>query len=271
MITKEIEHVLVQHPLGLIFDIDGTISEIAATPDEAFLYPGAAEYLQTANRYAHVAIVTGRGIKDGASKVNVEGLTYIGTHGLEWSQGLPETHPAELQPEAKPYVEPGQKLLDFVEKNLVPEIPGLIVQRKSIGGSLHYRQVKDPEQVRQRILTALAEPAHQLHMRIGEGKRVVEILAPLTINKGTALHRLVERFKLQGLIFAGDDRTDLNGFYEIERLRQQGFAALAIAVQHQDSLPELLEHANVTVQGVGAMVQLLKDITDYLSKIKAQR
>ena len=270
-ITDEIRQVLEQQPLGLVFDIDGTLSEIAPTPGEAHLYPGAANYLKEASTHAHVGIVTGRGIKDGARMVNVEGLTYVGTHGLEWSQGLPTTHSIELVKEAEPYVEPGEKLLDFAEQSLVPEIPGLIVQRKAVGGTLHYRMARDPEQARTQLLAALEEPARQQHMRLGEGKRVIEILAPLTINKGVALRRFVKQFGLHGLIFAGDDRTDLNGFYEVERLRQEGFAALAIAVQHQDTLPELLEHANIVVQGVKEMVQLLGEITAYLNKMPVKK
>lgn len=264
MITEVIRTVLEQQPLGLVFDIDGTLSPIAPTPDEARLYPGAAEYLRQASHYAHVGIITGRGIADGARMVNVEGITYIGNHGLEWCDGLPTTHTIKLLPEAEPYVDPGKRLLDFAQEHLVPEIPGLIVQRKSVGGTLHYRLAPDPEQARARILSALAEPARQQQMRIDEGKRAVEILAPLTVNKGQALRRYVEHFGLRSVIFAGDDRTDLNGFLEIERLRQDGLAALAVAVKHHDTLPELLEHADVVVQGVEEMVQLLEQITMFL-------
>lgn len=269
MVSKHISDVLSQRPLGLVFDIDGTLSPIAPTPGEAYLYPGAAEYLQQANQFAHVGIITGRAVKDGARIVNLEGLTYVGTHGLEWCEGLPTTHDIALIPEAVPYAQPGQELLDLAEKELVPQIPGLIVQRKSVGGSLHYRLTPDPEQARAMILATLKEPAARLHMHIDEGKRVVEILAPLTINKGKALRRFVEHFALQGVIFAGDDRTDLHGILEIARLRQDGYAAHGIAVQHPDTPPALLEHADTVVQGVEAMVQLLKQMTIDLSDQKA--
>ena len=52
--------------------------------------------------------------------VNVEGLTYIGTHGLEWCDGLPTTHTVQLLPEALPYVEPGKALLDLAEHRQPP-------------------------------------------------------------------------------------------------------------------------------------------------------
>ncbi|GCF06497.1 trehalose-phosphatase [Dictyobacter arantiisoli] len=269
MLSADILHVLGQHPLGLVFDIDGTLSPIAPTPDEARLYPGTENYLRQASQFARVGILTGRAVEDGARLVNVENLTYIGTHGLEWCEGLPASHPVKLLPEAEPYIKPGQQLLDLAEQQLVPEIPNLIVQRKSIGGTLHYRLVPNPEQARELILSTLREPAHRLNMRLDEGKRAVEILAPLTINKGIALRSFVERFGLRGVIFAGDDRTDLNGILELAHLRQDGIAAHGIVVQHPDTPPALLEHADTVVQGVAAMVELLQDITTNLSNAKS--
>ncbi len=267
MIAEDISTILKQRPLGLIFDIDGTLSSIASTPDKAELYPGVARYLERAKQFAHIGILTGRAIDDGARIVNVEGLTYVGTHGLEWCEGLPSTHTVELLSEAVPYIEPGKQLMDLAEQLLVPAIPQLIVQRKRIGGTLHYRLAPNPEQARTLILSTLKGPAARLHMHLDEGKRAVEILAPLTINKGKALRRFVEHFGLRGVIFAGDDRTDLHGILEIAQLRQDGYAAHAIAVQHDDTPQALLENADTIVQGVKGMVKLLEKITNDLDTI----
>ncbi len=264
MLSADIRTLLEQQPRGLAFDIDGTLSPLVPTPDEARLYPGVADLLMQAKKYAHICIITGRAVTDGAKMVNVDGLTYIGTHGLEWSDGLPASHPVELIPEALAYVEPGQKLLDIADKQLSP-LPGVIVQRKHIGGTIHYRRSPDPEQTRARIFATLTAPAQQTQMRLRDGKYAVEILAPLSIHKGQALQRYVKRYALQSIIFAGDDRTDLDAVLEVARLRQQGLAASAIVVQAPDTLPELLEHADMVVQGVGGMVQLLEDIVNTLT------
>jgi trehalose 6-phosphate phosphatase len=218
-------------------------------------------------KYAHVGIITGRGVIDGARLVNVHGLTYIGTHGLEWCAGHPSQHKVELIPQALPYVDPGKYVLDIAERELA-DLPGIIVQRKSVGGSIHYRLTPDPEQARIRILATLEAPVQHAQMRIGEGKRVIEVLAPLTVNKGQALRRFVEQFKLRGIIFAGDDRTDLDAILEAKKLRQEGVAAYAIVVQHLDTLPALLEHADTLVQGVEGMVQQLKDMVNQLTKME---
>jgi trehalose 6-phosphate phosphatase len=266
MSEATIAGILQQQPLGLLFDIDGTLSPIAPTPAEAQLYPGVADLLRDLQRYAHVGIITGRGVVDGARLVGVAGLTYIGNHGLEWSNGfnaLPDQHQVELIPEALPYVKPGKYLLDIAARELA-DLPGIIVQYKSVGGSIHYRLAPDPEQARIRILTTLEPLAMQAQMKIGEGKRVIEVLAPLHINKGQGLRRFVAQFGLQGVIFAGDDRTDLDAVLEVETLRRNGLAAHAIVVQHADTMPALLEHADSTVKGVEGMAQQLQAMVNQL-------
>ena len=254
-----IQTVLSQRPLGLVFDIDGTLSPIAPTPDEAQLYPGVASLLEQARERAHVAIMTGRALDDGAAMVNVDDITYIGSHGLEWSDGLPASHPVRVAPEAFAYLEPGKALLDLAERDLAT-LPGIIVERKCIGGTIHYRLCPDPEQARRAILSLLEEPARRANMRLDEEKRAIGVRTPLDINKGQALLWFMLRFGLRGMLFAGDDHTDLDAILEIERLRQHGMAALAIAVQHNDTPRELIAHADITVHGVAGMVELLRKI-----------
>src|SRR5690348_2814423 len=121
--------VLSTRPLGLVFDIDGTLSPIAATPGEARLYPGVADLLAEARAYAHVAIVTGRAIESGAAMVNVEGITYIGTHGVEWCAGLPTTHPIQVNPAARSYIAGGEQLLALARLKLADQ-PGIVIESK---------------------------------------------------------------------------------------------------------------------------------------------
>ncbi len=210
--------ILAQSPRGLAFDIDGTLSPIASTPDEARIYPGVLPLLAQAQKYAHVAILTGRSIDDGASMVNLDGLTYIGTHGLEWSEGLPWLHSVEITSEALNYYEPGKYLLDLVEQYL-EELPGELI---------------------------------------------VEIRVPLPVHKGRAIRQFAQRYNLKAIVFAGDDRTDLDAVTEITSMRKEGIAALSIVVQHHDTLPELLAQADIVVQEVLGMVELLREIVTIL-------
>ena len=62
MSPLNLQTILTKKPLGLVFDIDGTLSPIAPTPEEAQLYPGIVPLLERAREHAHVAIMTGRAI-----------------------------------------------------------------------------------------------------------------------------------------------------------------------------------------------------------------
>jgi trehalose 6-phosphate phosphatase len=265
MTTPLQDSVLSQRPLGLVFDIDGTLSPIAPTPDMARLHPEAAPLLERARDCAgvHVAILTGRAVEVGATLVNVPGLTYIGTHGLEWSDGLPTSMSVQLAAGVSAYIEPGAQLLDLAARELAG-VPGILIERKRVGGTIHYRLAPQPEQARARILAQLQEPARRLNLRLSEGKRMVEIQPPLRINKGEALREFAQRFALRGVLFAGDDRTDLDALNALATLHANGLATLGIAVKHPDTPPELLQRADMVVEGVEGMVQLLREIVQNL-------
>ncbi len=258
-----LQDILKERPLGLAFDIDGTLSPIAPTPGEARLHPEARPLLEQASRYAHVAIITGRSVESGAAMVNVENLTYIGSHGLEWCDGLPASHPVQIAPEALAYVRAGKDLLDLMERQL-SEVPGILIERKRVGGAIHYRLSPDPQEAEARIRSLLEEPLRRSGMRLSTGKYVFEIRPPIEANKGEALRRFAERLQLRGVVFAGDDRTDLDAVRELVRMRTDGMATLAIAVQHLDTPPALLEEADSVVQGVDGMITLLREIVRYL-------
>ncbi|HEV2474366.1 MAG TPA: trehalose-phosphatase, partial [Chthonomonadales bacterium] len=211
----------------------------------------------------HVAIMTGRGIEDGAAIVNIEGLTYSGTHGLEWSDGLPWVHPVQIKPDALAYREAGISLLNLVDKHL-SELPGVVVQRKRVGGSIHFRLAPHPDETRLALFALLYEQARKLGMKLREGKRIIEILSPLAIDKGTALRRFADQFDLRGIVFAGDDRTDLDAVREIALLQREGRAALSIVVRQDETLPDMLNNADILVDGVPGMVALLRKMVGML-------
>src|SRR5579859_3525236 len=149
-----LQKVLNQRPLGLAFDIDGTLSAFAPTPDEACLFSGVRELLEQAKSYAHILITTGRDLENAAAMVGVADVTYIGTHGLEWCDDLPSLRPAHIVPEALNYITPGQSLLDLAEYEL-GSIPGILIERKRVGGAVHYRRCANPEETKQRIREVL--------------------------------------------------------------------------------------------------------------------
>lgn len=267
MLSAAVRNVLQTHPCGLTFDIDGTLSPIAPSPEAARLFPGVAGLLERLRPYARVAVITGRAVVSAAALVGVDGITYIGNHGLEWAEGLPEHHPIQLLPAAEAYRLSAQRLLTLAEQHLARSSPCVQIEHKSIGGTIHYRRCPDPVQIRQEILELLREPAQQAGLQLSEGKMAVELRVP-GLNKGQALQRFIEQHRLRGVLFAGDDTTDLDGVETLLSLRQEGIcpAAVTIAVRHPDTPSRLLERADLIVEGVAGMASLLEEMVLFLEQ-----
>src|SRR5215813_5524584 len=70
--------------LGLMCDIDGTISPIAPAPAVAAVSPRCYEALSIlSERLPLVAVVTGRLVLDARRMIDLPKMVYIGNHGLE--------------------------------------------------------------------------------------------------------------------------------------------------------------------------------------------
>jgi trehalose 6-phosphate phosphatase len=264
MLSEKLQRTLQQRPLGMFFDIDGTLSDIATTPDEARLYPGVREVLRELKHYAEIIIITGRSIEDGARMVGLDNITYIGTHGLEWASGHPTTHPPTLLPEAQPFVEPSKELMGIAEKKL-SKIPGILFVHKAVGGTIHYRATPNPEEAREIILREMSGPAQRLGLILQDSKLNVDIRIPKRVNKGSAIRRYTELHQLRGVFFAGDDLTDLDAMYASHVLYSRaGYNTYSITVQHADTDRELIEIADNVVKGVEGMYRLLLEMSDFL-------
>ncbi|WP_201384135.1 hypothetical protein [Ktedonobacter sp. SOSP1-85] len=57
---------------------------------------------------------------------------------------------------------------------------------------------------------------------VDENPGLIEVLAPLMINKGEALHCYVHQFGHQGVIFVGDNRLDHDALLEINTSARKG-------------------------------------------------
>jgi trehalose 6-phosphate phosphatase len=256
---------LAARPRGLFTDVDGTISAIAPTPDAAVLLPGVAELLVQARAcFDMVAAVSGRSAQDAWRLVHVPGLWYIGNHGLERvgpvAQGdaAPAVH---IEPLALPYVEPINAALDHVARALAPRFPGIFVEHKGVGGSIHVRQTADPAAAEEAVAAALAAAAAARGLRVTRGKLVVELRPPVEIDKGAALRELIQARGLRGALYLGDDRTDIDAFRALRHLTAAGTCrGVAVAVLHREAPANLAAEADVVldeVEQVPAFLQWL--------------
>lgn len=240
-------------PAGLFTDVDGTISEIAEAPDRATVLPAARRALRRlVRRVDTVAAVSGRAARDARRMVRVADLTYIGNHGLEVLRGRSwQVHPA-----AAPYLEPLQQCLAELRRWLDTE--GIRVEDKSASAAVHYRLARDRVRARELIVEALQRSSACRALRATDGRMVVNLLPPVDVNKGTAIRTIAKQRGLRGLVYIGDDVTDLDAFQALAELRTEGLTTAAIAVASSEAPGALAERSNAMLPNVQAVVTLLE-------------
>jgi trehalose 6-phosphate phosphatase len=221
---------------ALFLDVDGVLAPIVERPDDARVPRETRKELERlGRRYGLVACVTGRPSDVARAIVGVDGLTYVGEHGLE------------LDPEAQKWAEPIH--------GFAAEVPWIDVEVKPLSVAFHYRSAPDAGDAREQ-LEAVAAGALDLGFRTRWGRMVLEVLPPVDATKGTAVRRLLETTGLRRALYAGDDTTDLDGFAALDGLE----TAVRIAVVSPEGPTELGERADVTVGSPDVLLELLRQL-----------
>lgn len=249
-----------QRPLALLCDVDGTISPLAPSPYLAHVTDRNRDLLRQLSRSVLVAVVSGRDVVDLQRMVNLPDIILIGLHGLAWRIAGTD----ELTPEALPYRAYTREAA--AELAHLKRIAGVVLEVKTVGLALHYRGAGPERQARSQILRAISSSAAAARFEVREGIRVVELRAPVGVTKGVAVRRLVDRFSLRGLLYAGDDLTDVDAFEEVRRLREQSrLQAYALAVAHAEAPEAAIAAADYTLPGVEGVEAFLSQVLDAVS------
>jgi trehalose 6-phosphate phosphatase len=239
---------------GLLTDIDGTISELVAHPEEAVVEDRAKAALsRIADRFELVGAVTGRSAEDALTLVGLENIVYSGNHGMEiWRNGK-----LEQSPVAARFTPKITELLDRLE--LPRKYPEIFIEHKGLTASIHYRNTDDPERAKELLLHEVHQLAEDLGLKITEGQMVIEVRPPVDLSKGTSVLELIEKFALDGLVYLGDDSTDVDAFRSLGELRRQtGRAFYSIGVMRDSTPPEVSEFADASVSGVSGVIDVLE-------------
>ncbi|MFQ6019380.1 MAG: trehalose-phosphatase, partial [Dehalococcoidia bacterium] len=250
--VEPLRPVLAQSPLGLISDIDGTLSPIAPTPRETSV-PEAIRHLLGGllSRGVFVALITGRTVAEARGLVGLDGLAYAGNHGLSiWMDGR-----EEVAPEAARYEDEARRVLEEL-RGL--NIPGVWLEDKGPVIGLHYRLAEDAAAARAAILSEVQASPAAKRFRVVEGRMILELRPPVAVDKGTALARLAQRWGLGGLLCLGDDTTDIDMFRSARELT--GVGAACIAVESEEANSQVLAGAQYSVKGVGGVEWLLSEV-----------
>jgi trehalose 6-phosphate phosphatase len=238
--------------LGLITDMDGTISPIVEEPDAARITPRSRELLQALQtRLALVAVVSGRAAADIRDRVGLPGLVYVGNHGMErWNGDHIET-----SPEAAAFRPALESAMAAVRAQLAP---GMRIEDKGVTLSIHYRQTADPETAAAQFRPLIETISARSGLRCFQGRMVFELRPPLDVNKGTIFSNLVTEYALDAAVYLGDDTTDADALIMARQMRQQGQCySLGIGVESEDMPVVVRENADLLAAGVDDVESLL--------------
>jgi len=249
-----IQEALNQSPFGLITDVDGTISPTAATPQQAKISPLCHYYLSNlCNHLALVATISGRPAIEIRNMLRIDGMVYIGNHGLErWSEGR-----SEFQKDTQDY----SKVIQTTIKELAPllSIEGLSIEDKGVTATIHYRLCRQPQLAEIEILKAVETLSQAGSLRIIKERMAIDLLPPVEVNKGTATLDLIQEYNLQGGIYLGDDLTDVDAFKAIHAAcHDLDFRGFAIGVTSQEMPEKLVAEADFTLNGVSDVEGFLR-------------
>jgi trehalose 6-phosphate phosphatase len=157
-------------------------------------------------------------------------------------------------------------LLNQVAAQLSPDLTsGVILENKGATASIHYRLAPDPDRARRELLDMLGPRAASDGFKVEEGRRVINLLPPLAVTKGSAVTWLVREHRLDGIVYLGDDVTDTHAFRALDVLRRSnGVRTLSIGVVGPETPASVRQHADASVPTVGAVVELLSGVLDGL-------
>jgi trehalose-phosphatase len=221
---------------GIFLDFDGVLAPIVARPEDA--YPPEetrVELRRLAERYGLVAVVSGRAGDDVAARVGVDGIVYVGSHGLELDRLAARWR---------------QQIVDFASAAPWPQSE---IELKGLSVAFHFRSTTD-EAASVRALEEIAERAREDGLVARFGRKVLEVLPPVGSNKGTAVRHLLDGAGLSRALVAGDDTTDLDAFRAVDELEHK----VRVAVQSAESPTLLAEHAELVLASTEEFLELLR-------------
>jgi trehalose 6-phosphate phosphatase len=199
---------------AVFLDIDGTLLEIAPSPDLVQVAPSLLALLPALRRRlgGAVALITGRAISDVDRLFPGVKMAIAGQHGCERrdAQGMLHLHAAKTGT-----LERLRKL--FTEFAL--SHPGLMLEDKGATLALHYRRAPQLAAHVHRTMRETVAATGTKGYRLQPGKCLLE-LRPDHRDKGAAIGDFMAEQPFRGRfpVFIGDDRGDEHGFAVVDRL-----------------------------------------------------
>jgi trehalose 6-phosphate phosphatase len=204
--------------IALLLDFDGTLVDIAPTPDAVHVPDDLCDSLSRLldSTDGAVAVVSGRPIRDIDAKFSPLKLPVVGGHGAEMRVADDEIISA-----VAPLPEELRRRLRAAEKL----DPGILIEDKGYSVALHYRRAPATEaRLRAHIEAVCADFADE-PMEMLPGKALFEIKRP-GASKGEGVRALLMHAPFAGRtpVFIGDDETDKTLFALLPEFGGIGFS-----------------------------------------------
>lgn len=197
---------------ALFIDFDGTLVEIAVTPDRIEIVAGLPSLLQraAARLDGALAVISGRPLAELTRFLAGYTGAAAGIHGLERRNVA-----GAIQ---RPGPDAALDLVWPLLRQFAATTQGAVIEDKSLAIAIHYRGRPELADACCRIAErAVLLSENRLTMLCG--KMVVE-LRPTAADKGRAVHAFLAEpeFLDRRPVFVGDDRTDEAGFAAVNEL-----------------------------------------------------
>lgn len=198
--------------LALLLDVDGTLVELAPSPERVAVPPWLPVQLERLRRACGgaLALVSGRSLESLDRLLSPLRLDAVGLHGGQWRCAGDS---GSLAP-----APPALALVAAEFDLFAAAHPGVSVENKGLALALHTRQAPRWREAAARI-ARVAQARLGPGYRLQEGSNVVELL-PVAATKGNGIARLMTHppFAGRSPVFVGDDLTDESGFAQVAAL-----------------------------------------------------
>lgn len=243
---------------AILSDLDGTLAPIVARPELVEVPQRTRAALERiAARFGLCAIVTGRRPEEAREIVGLDGIAYAGNHGFELLE------PGAERSVPSPAIEAhAGAVAEFVAGGVDAEElgrDGVRIEDKGPIVALHWRGAAD-EPAAERAVARIEAEARSQGLRTHTGRKVLELRPEVSIDKGVAIGDLLDGADVKRAMYAGDDRTDIDGFRALGRLRDAGALerVLRVGVRSPEGPADLIEAADLAVAGPEELAELFE-------------
>ncbi len=188
----------------VLLDYDGTVVPIRARPGLALLGANRRETLSLMHgANLQLAMVSGRSVSNLRERVGLDHIGYCGVFGLEahfpgWSY---------LHSAAKA-LRPAVAGLTKTLQDLYKDMPGVLIEDKTAGLTLHYRNVPRKLHPEFSRLLAKAKEMSPPGLHWSRGKAAWEVIPKTSWDKGKTALKIWRRLGRPYLLAIGDDDLD---------------------------------------------------------------